>query len=56
MDEWAKQWLKNRREAGESCLEIKYLNGKHYVYRSTSVYDKATKKLYSPESISYIRR
>jgi hypothetical protein len=54
MDEWAKRWLKDRREAGENCLEIKYLNGKHYVYRSTSVYDKATKK---PRKVSsYIGR
>lgn len=54
MQDWAKQWLKTRREAGESCLEIKHLNKKHYVYRSTSVYDKTTKK---PKKVSsYIGR
>jgi transposase len=54
MEDWAKQWLKTRREAGESCLEIKYINGKHYVYHSTSTYDKVIKK---PKKISsYIGR
>ena len=32
-----------------SCLEIKYLQNKPYVYRSTSVYNKTTK---SPKEVS----
>ncbi|MGB4279096.1 MAG: hypothetical protein WBJ40_01480, partial [Methanoculleus sp.] len=33
----------------EKCLEIKYIQNKPYVYRSTSVYDKTTK---SPKKVS----
>ena len=43
MDDWARAWLKEQRRQGEKCLEIKYIQNKPYVYRSTSVYDKATK-------------
>jgi len=35
--------------AGEKCLEIKEIQGKPYVYRSTSAYDKVTK---SPKKVS----
>mgnify|MGYP001769811715 CR=1 FL=1 len=49
MDQWVKDWLKHQKELGEKCLEIKYLNGKPYVYRSTSRYDKTTK---GPKKVS----
>ncbi|MCQ2071425.1 MAG: transposase, partial [archaeon] len=44
VEQWAKDWLKEQREKGEKCLEIKVSNNKHYVYRSTTRYDRATKK------------
>jgi hypothetical protein len=44
VEPWAKQWLEEQRSKGERCLEIKVSNGNHYVYRSTSRYDKETKK------------
>ncbi|MBN2256211.1 MAG: transposase [Deltaproteobacteria bacterium] len=43
MEDWVRQWLTDQRARGEKCLEIKYIQGKPYVYSSTSVYDKATK-------------
>lgn len=49
MEEWAKSWLRNQRKMGEKCLEIKYIQGNPYVYRSTSRYDKTTK---SPRKVS----
>ncbi len=49
MEEWARAWLREQRRLGEKCLEIKYIQNKPYVYRSTSVYDKATK---SPKKVS----
>jgi len=54
MDQWIKDWLHEQRELGEKCLEIKYINGKHYVYRSTSKYDKVKK---GPKKVSkYVGR
>jgi len=44
VEPWAKQWLEEQRSKGERCLEIKVSNGNHYVYRSTSRYDRETKK------------
>ncbi len=49
MDEWVRAWLEEQRRQGEKCLEIKEIQGKPYVYRSTSVYDKTTK---SPKKVS----
>lgn len=43
MEEWAKQWMQEQREKGETCIEVKVINGNTYVYRSTSKYDKETK-------------
>ena len=43
MESWAKNWLTKQRQAGEKCLEIKYIQNKPYVYHSTSRYDKETK-------------
>jgi hypothetical protein len=44
MEGWAQDWLAARRAAGEKCLEIKEISDGHYVYRSTSVWDKVEKK------------
>ncbi|KUG21160.1 transposase [hydrocarbon metagenome] len=49
MEAWVRAWLEEQRRKGEKCLEIKYVQDKPYVYRSTSVYDKATK---SPKKVS----
>jgi transposase len=44
METWAKDWLEEQHKAGEKCLEIKVRDNCHYVYRSTSRYDKEIKK------------
>lgn len=44
MEEWAANWLGQQRQMGKKCLEIKYIQDKPYVYHSTSVYDRETKK------------
>jgi transposase len=44
MEEWVKEWLAKQREMGKKCLEIKYIQGKPYVYYSTSTYNRETKK------------
>lgn len=49
MEAWVRAWLEDCRSKGEKCLEIKYIQNKPYVYRSTSVYNKATK---SPKKVS----
>ena len=49
MEGWVRAWLEERRKSGEKCLEIKYIQNKPYVYRSTSFYNKATK---SPKKVS----
>ncbi len=49
VEQWAKEWLKEQRDKGEKCLEVKVSNNKHYVYRSTSKYDRATGK---PKKVS----
>ncbi|MDR9816492.1 MAG: hypothetical protein WBJ06_04215 [Candidatus Methanoculleus thermohydrogenotrophicum] len=41
--------MEEQRRKGEKCLEIKYIQNKPYVYRSTSVYDKITR---SPKKVS----
>jgi len=43
VEPWAKEWLEEQRRNGAKCLEIKVSNGNHYVYRSTSRYDKESK-------------
>ncbi len=54
MEGWVAEWIKMRRSAGEKCLEVKYIQGKPYVYHSTSTYDRKTKK---PKKVStYIGR
>jgi len=49
MEDWVKQWLDEQRRKGIKCLEVKYIQNKPYVYRSTSRYDKTTKK---PKKVS----
>ncbi|HNL86978.1 MAG TPA: transposase, partial [Methanoregulaceae archaeon] len=49
MEKWVRAWLEDQRVKGEKCLEIKEIQGKPYVYRSTSVYDKTTK---TPRKVS----
>lgn len=49
MEEWVRVWLEEQRRKGERCLEIKEIQGRPYVYRSTSVYDRATR---SPKKVS----
>lgn len=44
METWARDWLEDQHKAGEKCLEIKVRGDCHYVYRSTSRYDKKIKK------------
>ena len=44
MEEWVANWLGQQRQMGKKCLEIKYIQDKPYVYHSTSVYDRETKK------------
>lgn len=44
METWAAEWLAEERRKGKQCLEIKYIQGKPYVYYSTSTYDRETKK------------
>lgn len=39
-----REWLAKQREMGKKCLEIKYIQGKPYIYYSTSTYDRETKK------------
>lgn len=49
MEAWVGQWLKEQRDAGVKCLEIKDIQGRPYVYHSTSIYDKQEKK---PKKVS----
>jgi hypothetical protein len=44
MEQWATDWLEEQHKAGEKCLEIKVRGNCHYVYHSTSRYDKEIKK------------
>lgn len=44
MEDWVANWLEQQRQMGKKCLEIKYIQDKPYVYHSTSVYDRETKK------------
>ena len=44
MDQWAKNWLKEQRRQGTKCLEVKVIGNNHYVYHSTTFWDKELKK------------
>jgi hypothetical protein len=40
MEQWAKDWLEAQRNKGVKCLEIKQRGEKHYVYHSTTHWDR----------------
>lgn len=44
MEPWAKDWLEGQRKQGVKCLEIKLSGKNHYVYYSTTHWDKGLKK------------
>jgi len=44
MEQWAREWLKEQRDQGVKCLEVKTQGKNHYVYRSTTYWDKELKK------------
>ena len=44
MEPWAKDWLEGQRKQGVKCLEIKVFGKNHYVYYSTTHWDKGLKK------------
>lgn len=44
MEPWAKEWLEDQRNKGVKCLEIKQHGTKHYVYHSTTHWDKSQNK------------
>ena len=44
MELWAKEWLEDQRNKGVKCLEIKQHGSKHYVYHSTTHWDKTQNK------------
>ena len=54
MEEWVKNWLAKQRELGEKGLEVKRFSNGHYVYRSTTYWDKELKK--RRKKSSYIGR
>jgi hypothetical protein len=44
MEQWARMWLEGERAKGVKRLEIKVKGKKHYVYESTTHWDKVIKK------------
>ena len=44
MEQWVKEWRKEQRDQGVKCLEVKMQGKSHYVYHSTTYWDKALKK------------
>jgi hypothetical protein len=44
MEGWIKNWLDVQRARGERCLEVKKIGDNYYVYRSTTRYNRETKK------------
>jgi hypothetical protein len=44
MEPWAREWLEEQRKQGTKCLEIKVSGKNHYVYYSTTHWDKSLKK------------
>ena len=44
MEQWAREWLEEQRGQGVKCLEVKTQGRNHYVYHSTSYWDKELKK------------
>lgn len=44
MEGWVKNWVDGQRALGEKCIEVKKRNNGYYVYRSTTFWDKQSKK------------
>lgn len=44
MEGWVNSWLTEQRELGEKGFEVKKFSNGHYVYRSTTYWDKELKK------------
>jgi transposase len=44
MEQWAREWLKEQRDQGVKCLEVKTRGKNHYIYHSTTYWDKELKK------------
>lgn len=44
MEQWANNWLKEQRRQGTKCLEVKVIGNNHYVYHSTTFWNKELKK------------
>ena len=44
MEEWVSTWVRARRSEGERGIEIKHFGSSYYVYRSTTVWDRESKK------------
>ena len=44
MEQLAREWLEEQRAKGVKCLEVKMQGENHYVYHSTSYWDKELKK------------
>jgi len=51
MEQWAREWLEEQRGQGVKCLEVKTQGRNHYVYHSTSYWDKELKKPKKPQNI-----
>lgn len=44
MEEWVSTWVRARRSKGERGIEIKNFGSSYYVYRSTTFWDRKSKK------------
>jgi len=44
MEQWAKDWLESQRKQGITGYEIKQSGNRYYVHKSTTVWNKVTKK------------
>lgn len=44
MEQWAKDWLERQRKQGITGYEIKQSGNRYYVHKSTTVWNKETKK------------
>jgi hypothetical protein len=44
MEEWVSAWLRAQRSEGERGIEIKHFGRSYYVYRSTTFWDRESKK------------
>jgi len=51
MEQWAKDWLEGQRNKGVKCLEIKQRGEKHYVYHSTTHWDREQRKAIKSSNI-----